>query len=104
MSTHDLLGLIVLTLGAWRVWRIISTDTVLDPIRDRILGPSSLAGGVTHYRRKKLAEFVGCPWCLGFWLALGAFAAWHWWSKDDSVLIAIPLAASAGLGLLTNLD
>ncbi len=104
MSTHDLLGLIIVTLGAWRAWRVISTDTILDWPRDRILGTITLAGGVTHYKRKHLADFVGCAWCLGFWLALGAAAAWHWWSKDNTVLISIPLAASAAIGLITNLD
>lgn len=104
MGTFDLLGLIVLTLGVWRIWRILSTDTVLDKPRDWLLGTQSLAGGVAHYKRKGLAEFVGCPWCFGWWLMLGAFAAWHWWSKDNTVLIAIPFAASAGLGFLTHLD
>lgn len=104
MSAFDLLGLIVLTLGAWRLWRILSTDTVLDWPRDRILGTTTLAAGTSHYRRPKLAEFVGCPWCFGWWLMLGAFCAWHWWSKTDTVLIAAPLAMSAVGGLLTNLD
>lgn len=105
MSTADLLGLLVLSLGAWRVWRILSTDVVLDWPRDRILGATQpLAGGPIHYTRPRLAEFVGCPWCLGWWIALGAFAAWHWWSKTDSVLIAIPFALSTVIGLLTLLD
>lgn len=104
MSTPDVLGLLIITLGVWRAWRILSTDTVLDWPRDKLLGTQSLAGGVAHYKRKRLAEFIGCPWCLGFWLALAAFAAWHWWSKDDTVLIAVPFAASAGVGLLTLLD
>ena len=104
MNAHDLAGLAVLTLGVWRLWRILSTDTVLDRPRDWLLGTSQLTGGVVHYRRAKLAEFVGCPWCFGWWLTLGAVAAWHWWSKDNTVLIAIPFAASAGVGLLTLLD
>lgn len=104
MSGHDALGLIVITLGVWRLWRILSTDTVLDKPRDWLLGTVSYAGGVTHYKRKAAADFIGCPWCFGFWLTLGALAAWHWWSKDNTVLLAAPLAVSAGVGLLTLLD
>ena len=104
MSAPDVLGLLIITLGVWRVWRVLSTDTVLDWPRDKLLGTITLAGGVTHYKRKRLAEFLGCPWCFGFWLALAACAAWHWWSKDNTVLLAVPFAASAGVGLLTLLD
>lgn len=104
MTAYDLLGLVVIALGVWRFWRIISTDTVLDWPRDRLLGTKTLAGGVTHYGHKRLAEFLGCPWCLGWWFCLAAFAAWHWWSKDNTVLIATPFALSAGVGLLTQLD
>jgi hypothetical protein len=66
-----------------------------------VLGTQNLAGGVTHYKRKGLADFLGCAWCFGFWLSLGAFAAWHWWSAVDTVLIATPLAISAIVGLVT---
>lgn len=104
MSAEVLLGLVVIVLGVWRVWRILSTDTVLDWPRDRILGSTSLAAGTVHYKRPRLAEFVGCPWCFGWWLCLGAFCAWHWWSRDNTVLIAVPFALSTGVGLLTNLD
>jgi hypothetical protein len=95
------LAFALVSLGVWRLWRIISTDTVLDRPRDWVLGTQALAGGVTHYKRKRLADFLGCAWCSGFWLALGAFAAWHWWSAENTVLIATPLAISAIVGLVT---
>jgi hypothetical protein len=41
LSGHDALGLIVITLGVWRLWRILSTDTVLDKPRDWLLGTVS---------------------------------------------------------------
>lgn len=95
------LALFVVSLGVFRLWRILSTDTVLDRPRDWLLGTQTLAGGVTHYKRKRTADFLGCAWCFGFWLSLGAFAAWHWWSAEDTVLIATPLAISAVVGLVT---
>lgn len=104
MITYDFLGLAVIALACWRLWKLAAEDVILDPIRDRVLGTTTLAGGVTHYRRAKLATFIGCPWCFGFWLSVGAFAAWHWWSHTNTVLIAIPLALSTITGLLTKLD
>lgn len=95
------LALIVVSLGVWRFWRILSTDSILDRPRDFVLGTSALAGGAVYYKRKRLADFLGCAWCLGFWLSLGAFAAWHWWSAGNTVLIATPLAISALVGLVT---
>jgi Protein of unknown function (DUF1360) len=96
------LAFVILALGAWRLWRILSTDEILDTPRDRLLGATQpVPGGPTHFKRKKLAEFVGCPWCFGFWIALGTFASWHWWSATNTVLIATPLALSAVIGLVT---
>ena len=51
-------------LAAWRVWKLLSTDDILDywDIRERV-APTGSA------RR----EFLSCPYCAGFWVcALGA--------------------------------
>jgi Protein of unknown function (DUF1360) len=99
------LGLVVIALGVWRIWRLISTDTILDKPRDWLLGTSQpIPGGPTHYARPGLAEFIGCPYCFGFWLSVGAFASWHWWDEWNTVLIAVPLALSAAVGVMTKLD
>ena len=95
------LGFVILSLGAWRLWRVLSTDEILDIPRDRLLGTSQLSGGVTHYKRKRLAAFLGCAWCSGFWIAVGVFASWHWWSAENTVLIATPFAIAAVIGLVT---
>lgn len=51
-------------LAAWRIWKLLSTDDILDywDFRDRVAPPGS--------RRR---EFLDCPYCAGFWVsALGA--------------------------------
>lgn len=100
------LTLAILALAVFRVWKLAAEDVVLDPIRDWALGTQHpIPGGPEHYKRPHLATFIGCPWCLGFWLSLGAWAAYHWWDGPNTVLIATPLALSALVGLVVqNLD
>lgn len=104
MTGYTFTGLFIISLAAWRCWLLLSTDVILDPLRDWVLGTTEVGGGATHYKRAKLATFLGCPWCSGFWIALAWFAAWHWWSHPNTVLVAIPLAISTVVGLTTKLD
>ena len=48
-------------LAAWRIWKLLSTDDVLDygNLRDRAAPEGS-------ERRK----FLDCPYCAGFWICL----------------------------------
>jgi hypothetical protein len=48
-------------LAAWRVWKLLSTDDVLDygNLRERVAPEGS-------ERRK----FLDCPYCAGFWVSL----------------------------------
>lgn len=76
----------ILTLAAFRVWFLLARDTILEPLRDRLV-------------RGKFAEFVGCPFCLGAWLALGWWAAWYWLSPHWTIVAAVPFALSAVVGV-----
>ena len=71
-------------LAAFRVWRLLAEDTLLDPLRYRLV-------------RGKLAEFVSCPYCLGAWVAVGWWAAWYWLSSHWTLVVAVPFALSATL-------
>ncbi len=100
------LTFLIIGLAAYRVWKLAAEDVILDPLRDALLGTSRpITNGPEHYKRPRVAAFVGCPWCLGFWISLGAWSAYHWWNGANTVLIATPLALSALLGLVVqNLD
>lgn len=86
-------GTILLALAAYRTWRILALDTILDKPRDRWFPEG--------YKR---TEFLTCPYCLGFWVSLAwwlAFIAWPHWC----LVAAAPLAISALVGLIAaNLD
>lgn len=55
-------------LAAWRIWKLLSTDDILDywDVRDRVAPDGS-------QRR----EFLDCPYCAGFWISLGGTTGWY---------------------------
>jgi hypothetical protein len=46
-------------LAAWSVWKLLSTDDVLDRPRDWLAE-----------RVPRLDHFLACPWCSGFWVCV----------------------------------
>ena len=86
-------ALILLALAAYRVFRLLAHDTVLDPVRHRLVRAES-----------KQEEFLQCPFCLGFWISIAWWFAWifsaHW-----TLVVAAPFAISAVVALVAvNLD
>lgn len=77
--------------GAYRLWRLVAFDVILEPFRGVV--------GV----RQALGEFVGCPWCLGFWITLAWWLAWQAW-PHGTLVVAAPLAMSLAVGLVSRLD
>ena len=48
--------------------------------------------------RIRLAGFISCAWCLGFWVAAGWWVAWQIW--PNGTLIAASLAAISAVAAL----
>jgi hypothetical protein len=90
-------GLVLLGLAAYRTWKLLAEDTILDKPRAWfVYGFRKWRGnGSAGY----VSEFIACPWCLGFWTALAWWGAWQLWPHGTAVA-AIPFAASAIVGLL----
>lgn len=88
------LTLTIAALAALRVWRVLVTDDVGEPLRelkDRAL--RALAGPLTTVHPSRIAQWRvriaasadegwGCPFCLGFWLTLGSVASALAWSDS----------------------
>lgn len=115
---YSILILVVYVLAVARVTRLINYDTILDPVRLWIarrgqaarLAAAEAEGGQAGVLRRVwvrrmarwnvLAEFLGCPWCVGWWVALAGAVpvvhvlGWSWW-----VLVPVGLAASYLVGL-----
>ena len=112
-ETLLVLGLYVLV--AARLTRMVNYDTVGDPIRLWIARQSSTAllhgshladnadDAVKWGRRSRrwnaLADFLGCPWCVGLWISASLAPAaihvigWPWWTWA-----VLPFAASHLVG------
>ena len=91
---------VLLALSAWRVFHLLAFDEILDRPRRYVTRLSSSwrqegdATGPDY--REGLAGFLTCPFCLGFWVALGVWVAWLV-VPTETVWVAVPLALNAGL-------
>jgi hypothetical protein len=90
----------LLVLAAFRLWRLIAEDTIIDRPRAWLLR-GDLIGHETpppEYR-EELSKFLLCPWCLGFWLCVAWWLGWLAFG-DWALLAATPWAMSAVVGPL----
>lgn len=99
--------MIVLTLGTFRAWRVVSADTLPILVKWRwwLLKPEVVDadGEVLVYGRPLLAEWLECPYCSGAWFSVAVYLLWLW--TPDVLYVATPLAISAAVGVIrTRLD
>ena len=89
MNVPDWYELILLALAAFRTWKLVGEDTILDRPRAFVVK----RGG------EYVETLLECPWCAGFWISLGWWGAFLLW-PHGSIVAAVPLAISALVGLL----
>jgi hypothetical protein len=92
---------LLLAFAAYRVWRLVAEDDLTDSIRRRFLRLGNWreeGDAVPLDYRAGVGNFLGCAWCLGFWVALAWWAAWLVWA--DTVIVAVPFALSAAVGFM----
>lgn len=97
---------VLLALASWRVWRLIAEDALLDRPRAWLLRGTPPPGGATPLPgyRETVAYWLTCPYCAGFWIAVGWWAGWLL-LDDWAVAAAVPWAISAVVALVAvNLD
>lgn len=84
---------VLLALAAFRVWKLLAEDAITVGVRARVFGNSG------RFRRHGAAglDFLLCPWCAGFWIAVGWWAAWLAW-PEHVLVAAVPFALSAAVG------
>ena len=97
MSVPNWYSLILLALAAYRVWRLIAEDDILDRPRRYVtrLGTKWQKDGdpLPKGYRLGLAQFITCPWCLGAHSAFAFWLAWIFW-PHGTLVVAAPLAIS----------
>lgn len=86
----------LLALAAFRFWKLLADDRILDRPRDWLL-----AKFPTDQRETYWADFLVCPWCAGFWIVLTWWAAWLIWPHGVLVFAGL-WALSAAVGLAAS--
>lgn len=91
----SLYALLLLAVAAWRVFHLLAYDDILNPIRNRVVG---LPANAKDFKggSESLADFIECPFCLGFWVGLGWWGAWALW-PHWTLVAAVPFVISAGV-------
>lgn len=108
----DWLDAVVLALGVYRLTRLLGWDEFppVAKLRDRLLD-KRITRNVTGstlpeftFGRPVLAAGVQCPYCLGFWVGLAAYALWLV-VPTATLYVLVPFALNAVVGIVArNLD
>lgn len=87
-----ILVLVLTTLAAARVTRVIVVDRIGQPLRSAIVRWRGESSALTY--------LVHCPWCMGLWVSAALVAA-VWWPAQladrfgVTTWVALPLTALA---------
>lgn len=105
MSIPDWYELLLLSVAAYRLWRLLALDDVLERPRHLLLRLGSAwekeGDPVPDDYRSGWATFLTCPWCAGAWLAIGWWVAWEIW-PHETLVVSVPFAISALVGALAQ--
>lgn len=102
-----LLRVAVVGLAAYRLARAVALDSITEPLRMRVYtaayGDEPVSDSTTPHRPASwLYGLLSCPYCCGFWIALGLYAGWVnlGWSRP----LIVAVAAAGFAALLVGLD
>lgn len=91
-------ALLIYALAVARVTGLVVSDSITEPLRDRLIGWLDDQPGTAG---AFLAELIGCPWCAGMWISM--FAAplvWQWGMSPVMLIPALALAFSQVAGMI----
>jgi hypothetical protein len=88
-------------LAAYRLARLLTTDTLSEPLRDAVARRWPTVGLSPRWP----TELVNCFWCVSLWTSLLAVLLAHWAGVLDSWQLVVLgwLAAASVAGLLYRL-
>jgi hypothetical protein len=93
----DLPALLVLdALATYRLTRLVTDDTITEPIRHWLGGWDP---AVLRVSRPRTWDFITCPWCTSVWIGAGVVALTALWPVEWAYGAAA-LAFSAVAGFL----
>lgn len=103
---------VLLALIAYRAWRLISEDDILERPRHWLVRlPREWEEGqaIPKEYRERLALFINCSWCSGAWISgavyltyLATLGTWPDTASEVTVGIGVWFAISASVGLIRS--
>jgi hypothetical protein len=84
---------VIISLAAFRLTRLITTDTVFEGIRNRIWNKFPPSKGIGY--------LITCNWCTGFWVS-ALFVLMLLILPLPTLVVSLVLAISAVIGLLST--
>lgn len=118
----EVTDLLVDAVATYRLTRLVTADTIADPIRERVVEAAYVSAGRGEEIREvaeatswsevaiaegrhapKIATLVTCRWCAGMWIAFAVVAARRVAPRSWRH-VATALACSAAAALLAGLE
>jgi hypothetical protein len=90
---------LLLTAAAFRIWRLLAADVILDRPRDWLVGRDEWEARKNY--RPALDQWLHCPWCFGFWISLVVYGTWVLW-PTAMLLVAVPLTLNTGMAFMAK--
>lgn len=95
--------LVIDTLAAARVTRLVTTDAIVNPWREALFDRLDPTGERKRDNPPPLVELLQCNWCTGVWVALGTqvlrrLVPRAWGAVADMLAVAQVAAYVTGLG------
>ena len=91
--TIDIFTYLILVLAAYRVTRLITTDTILEGFRNWVWSRQDPG--------TKIGYLISCNWCTGFWVSL-AFILGYLLVPNATFVVSLVLSTSALVGLISS--
>ena len=92
LPNPDPFHFILLSLATYRLARLITVDTIFEPLRQAVWrrkGPETLTG-----------YLFTCVWCMSIWFG-SLLTIWYTIDTATAVVFTLPLALSAVAGIIT---
>jgi Protein of unknown function (DUF1360) len=86
--------MVLTVLATARITRLITADSITEPLRKRITGRLS--------EESRVVYLVHCPWCVSIYVGtVLAYLAWRWGETGWFAVATLALSASYVAGLLS---
>ncbi len=101
---------LILALAAYRLTRMVTTDTIFDKPRIRIFRRYPPPGSWQTVGRKGetlpdgqirdahwIGKLIDCPWCIGFWIAGASVLTVNGWEGQPTIIEWLATSAIVGV-------